>query len=217
MSASGHSAQQPGFRFVIVVASLGGLPVVRTLLEGLPDTFSTPVLVVQHRASTRPGHSLAQHLQRHTPLPVRAARPGSSAWTPGVTVIPAHSSAMIGSEGRVSVHPATASDMGGDALLSTAAAAAFPKPGIGIILSGRLSDGANGVRSVKKYGGRVLVQDPATAQAPGMPSSVIATGCVDFVLPPRSIAPALVALTMAPGGAELLTVPTPHWASLATG
>jgi two-component system chemotaxis response regulator CheB len=48
----------------------------------------------------------------------------------------------------------------------------------------------------------------------GMPSNAIATGCVDFVLPLERIAAALVALTMAPGGAELLAVPTPSWAQL---
>jgi two-component system chemotaxis response regulator CheB len=47
-----------------------------------------------------------------------------------------------------------------------------------------------------------------------MPSNTIATGCVDFVLPLDRVAAALVALTMAPGGADLLTVPTPSWAQL---
>jgi two-component system, chemotaxis family, protein-glutamate methylesterase/glutaminase len=85
---------------------------------------------------------------------------------------------------------------------------------IGVVLTGMLKDGTKGVRAVKRHGGRVLAQDPATARASGMPSSAIATGCVDFVLPMHRIAPALVALTMAPGAAELLTVPTPPWASL---
>jgi two-component system chemotaxis response regulator CheB len=49
-----------------------------------------------------------------------------------------------------------------------------------------------------------------------MPVSAIATGCIDFVLPPHRIAAALIALTMAPGGASLLTVPSPHWAALST-
>ena len=47
-----------------------------------------------------------------------------------------------------------------------------------------------------------------------MPSSAIATGCVDFVLPPHKLASALIALAMAPGAADLLTVPLPHWASI---
>jgi two-component system chemotaxis response regulator CheB len=37
---------------------------------------------------------------------------------------------------------------------------------------------------------------------------------VDFVLPPHRLAPALIALAMAPGGAELFTVALPHWARI---
>ena len=67
---------------------------------------------------------------------------------------------------------------------------------------------------MKRFGGRVLAQDPATARAASMPSSAIATGCVDFVLPPHRLAAALIALTMAPGGASLPAVPAPHRAGL---
>jgi two-component system chemotaxis response regulator CheB len=70
---------------------------------------------------------------------------------------------------------------------------------IAVVLSGRLDDGAAGVVEVKRAGGRVLVQNQATAECFGMPGAAIATGCVDFVLPVGRIAPALVALVMAPG------------------
>jgi two-component system, chemotaxis family, protein-glutamate methylesterase/glutaminase len=63
-----------------------------------------------------------------------------------------------------------------------------------------LYDGAAGAKAVKRRGGIVLAQDPATARAPSMPSSAIATGCVDHVLAPEQIAPALIALTMTSAG-----------------
>ena len=44
-----------------------------------------------------------------------------------------------------------------------------------------------------------------------MPTATLATGCVDFVLPVGRVVDALVALTMAPGGASLLAVATPSW------
>jgi two-component system chemotaxis response regulator CheB len=47
-----------------------------------------------------------------------------------------------------------------------------------------------------------------------MPANAIATGCVDFILPPERMPAALIALAMAPGGAQLLTVPLPHWAKM---
>jgi two-component system CheB/CheR fusion protein len=56
---------------------------------------------------------------------------------------------------------------------------------IAIILSGTGSDGTKGIESVKKAGGMVIVQDPATAKFDGMPNSAINSGYADFVLPPE--------------------------------
>ena len=101
----------------------------------------------------------------------------------------------------------------GDTLLSSLAPVLGPAA-VAVVLTGMLDDGARVVRAVKRHGGRVFVQDPATAHAPGMPSAALATGCVDFALPLHRIAQALVSLAMAPGGAELLAVPPPAWARL---
>lgn len=214
MSASGHSAGPARFQFVIVVASVGGLPVLNTLLRGLPGTFTVPVLIVWHRP--RQSHdTLSELLQRQTSLPVRTGIPGLTSWGPGVTVIPGGTSATLACHRELILEQETRPvNMGGDALLASAATAARPGPAIGVILSGLLTDGTQGIRAIKRNGGRVLAQDPATARAASMPASALATGCVDFALPPHRIAPALVALTMAPGAASLLTVPIPHWAAL---
>lgn len=207
------NGQQPGrspFKLVVVLASLGGLPVMRALLAGLPSGFPVPLLVEQHRPlSDEPGR-LSWLLGRHTALPVRDACPGMATSLPGVTVIPGGHVAAVGPDGHLRLTQSRG--LGGDALLTTAAETAGDGAVIAVVLSGMLRDGADGVRAVKRHGGRILTQDPATAEAPGMPCAALATGCVDFVLPPHRMAPALVALAMAPGGAELLTVPLPHWA-----
>ena len=213
MSASGHNLEPPRFGFVVVVASLGGLPTLTALAAGLPAAFPVPVLVISHRPAGSSGN-LALILRKQASLPVRDATPGLSAWGPGITVIPGGVSARLDADRRLELHPAARRDLGGDALLASAASAAAPSPVIGVITSGMLDDGSQGVRVVKRNGGRVLAQDPSTAEGTGMPSAAIATGCVDFVLAPRRLAAALIALTMAPGGASLLTVPTPHWAWL---
>src|SRR5579862_9897568 len=61
-----------------------------------------------------------------------------------------------------------------------------------IILSGTGSDGALGVRAVKGEGGMVMVQTPETTEHDGMPRSAIATGTVDFVLPPHEMPAQLI-------------------------
>ena len=64
---------------------------------------------------------------------------------------------------------------------------------IGIVLSGTGSDGTLGVRAIKGEGGMVMAQTPESTEFDGMPRSAIATGLVDFVLPPAEMAAELIA------------------------
>jgi hypothetical protein len=64
---------------------------------------------------------------------------------------------------------------------------------IGIILSGTGSDGTLGVRAIKEENGMVIVQIPESAEFDGMPRNAIATGLVDYELPPAEMPAKLVA------------------------
>jgi two-component system CheB/CheR fusion protein len=64
---------------------------------------------------------------------------------------------------------------------------------IGIVLSGTGSDGTLGVRAIKGEGGMVMAQNPASTEYDGMPRSAIATGLVDYVLPPAEMPAQLIA------------------------
>lgn len=212
VSATVRSAAPPRFEAVALVASLGGLQAVSAVLRRLPATFPAPVVVVQHGRREEDGHRLARLLAGVTPLAVRTARTGTPLGASGVVVVPTGHAAVLGADRTITVTDDDHMRSGNQFLTSLAAVAR--EAAIGVVLTGMLDDGAEGVRAVKRYGGRVLVQDPATARAAGMPESAMATGCVDFVLPLERIPAALVALTMAPGGADVLRVPTPSWARL---
>ena len=62
-----------------------------------------------------------------------------------------------------------------------------------IVLSGTGSDGTLGVRAIKGEGGMVMVQNPASTEYDGMPRSAIATGMVDYELPPAEMPAQLIA------------------------
>jgi two-component system, chemotaxis family, CheB/CheR fusion protein len=66
---------------------------------------------------------------------------------------------------------------------------------IGIILSGTGADGTHGVRAIKGENGLALAQNPESAEFDGMPRSAIATGLVDYVMPPAEIPAKLIAYT----------------------
>jgi two-component system chemotaxis response regulator CheB len=51
-----------------------------------------------------------------------------------------------------------------------------------LLLSGSNADGVNGLRTVKGFGGEVVVQDPDTAQVAYMPAQAILRASVDSVL-----------------------------------
>ena len=61
-----------------------------------------------------------------------------------------------------------------------------------IVLSGTGSDGTQGVRAVKGEGGMAMAQNPESTEYDGMPRSAIATGLVDYVLPPAEMPAQLI-------------------------
>lgn len=203
-------ADSAAFAVVAVVASQGGLAAWRTVLDALTSDFPAAIVYLQHRVPTA-SSALADIVRRSTPLPVLDPAPGTVLAPGRVYVAPA--AGWLGvAGGRFDVRPAAPHDnRPGDALLRSLAASYGPRV-IAAVLSGRLDDGAAGVCAVKTAGGRVLVQDPRSAECASMPTAALATGCFDFVLEPRRIGQALVALTSVPGAAELFAVRSHPWA-----
>ena len=62
-----------------------------------------------------------------------------------------------------------------------------------IVLSGTGSDGTLGLRAIKGEGGMVMAQTPESTEYDGMPRSAIATGLVDYELPPAEMPAQLMA------------------------
>tara|TARA_R110001599_G_scaffold100192_5_gene256631 strand:+ start:2310 stop:3353 length:1044 start_codon:yes stop_codon:yes gene_type:complete len=58
---------------------------------------------------------------------------------------------------------------------------------LAILLSGTGSDGTLGIQSIKSQAGMVMAEDPDTAEFGDMPANAIATGQVDYVLPPADM------------------------------
>ena len=75
--------------------------------------------------------------------------------------------------------------------LFTAAAKAYRERVIGVILSGSLQDGTEGLRAVHEAGGLTIVQNPAGAEYPSMPAHAMADLPVTFCLTLADIGAAL--------------------------
>ena len=70
---------------------------------------------------------------------------------------------------------------------------------VAVMLTRSNDDGASGAHAVKRCGGKVLVQDPATARAPAGPLAVLGRVAVDGMFPVAELATHLVGLC---GGAH---------------
>jgi two-component system, chemotaxis family, protein-glutamate methylesterase/glutaminase len=213
MSAGVHTdrADSP-FDVVVIAASFGGPTTIGRIVAGLPTDFPAAVLIVQHRTpTTRDGFATA--LQSRTTLPVGMAGQGEPVTPGAVTVLPARHTATLDAAGALRLQQGADFRLADPLIRSVAET--YGRRALCVVLTGRLDDAAAGVRILKRHGGRTIVEDPGTAAAAGMPCAALATGCVDLVMPVPHIAPTLIALTMAPGAADLFRVPASPWANFA--
>ncbi|MGH9583955.1 MAG: chemotaxis protein CheB, partial [Bryobacteraceae bacterium] len=179
-------------------ASAGGLEAVRQLLRFLPANTGMAFVFVQH---LDPAHEskLTEILAKTAAMPVLEIQHGMPVEANTLYVIPPNTSLKIAA-GILSMEPranerdprfpidrflcSLAEDLGSQA--------------IAVILSGTGSDGAEGFKAVKAACGITFVQAENTAKYTGMPSSAIATGAADFILPPQEIAAELVRIGQHP-------------------
>jgi two-component system chemotaxis response regulator CheB len=195
-------------RIVGIAASAGGLDALIALVSRLPADFRAPVLMMRHQAGGVPG-VLADILARHACMDVREARHGEALRGGVVYVCPAGRHVRV-EGGRVVLDDGPRVSFArpsADVLFASLARAAGPRA-IAVVLTGRGRDGASGAAAIRRGGGLVLVQDPATCVADAMPRAVLGESGADFVLPPAAIGDALVSLVMAPSvSAALFGIP----------
>ena len=179
---------------VAIGASAGGVAAIPAVLARLPVAFPAAVLVVLHLAPHVKSY-LTPVLARASALPVREARAGDILEAGTVYVAPRNSHLELRGGALVLTDAAPVHFVrpSVDVLFESVAAACQARA-VGVILSGSGSDGASGLRAIKRSGGRTIVQDPDSAEHRGMPSAARATGCADFTLALADIGPALAAL-----------------------
>ena len=187
-AAPARAIQRSSCPVVAIGASAGGLDAYSEFFRALaPDTGMAFVLV-QHLSPQH--HSmLSEILSKTTKMPVEEVKSNLVIRPNRVYVIPPDAFMAI-ADGRFVLTPRESQrgqHLAVDFFMRSLAENR-QSSAIGIILSGTGSDGTEGVGAIKAEGGLNFAQDPATAKYDGMPRSAIASGCIDFVLPPRQIA-----------------------------
>ena len=185
-------------------ASAGGLQAYTRLLDALPADTGMAFVLVQHMAAKHES-LLPEILSRSTTMPVTEVGDRQSIEPNHVYVIPPDRDLLM-RDGALSLQPRAPGSHHPIDLFLTALSDSHGHRAIGVVLSGTATDGTLGLQAIKAAGGITFAQDE-TAIHNGMPRSAIASGCVDFVLPPESIASEIARLAREPYVATTDTVP----------
>jgi len=186
-------------RIIAVGASLGGLDALQTLLRAIPSTFTCPIAIVQHRRPEVDGR-LLELLNGRSSLPV-VEPDDKERIEPGHVYLAPPNYHLIVEDGFFSLSldaPVLFARPSIDVLFESVADSYGPSA-VAVMLTSSNEDGALGAQAVKAAGGRIIVQDPASAKAPEAPRAVLAAVTVDRVLPLEKIAGFLVELCASGG------------------
>ena len=167
---------------VVVGASLGGSAALGAILGALTEDFALPIVIVLHRARD-PEASLVALLQRTCVLPIEEAEDKAPLVPGHVYVAPADYHLLVEARSlALSVEePVLLARPSIDVLFESAAASHGARV-VGVILTCASKDGEAGAAKIKARGGRVIVQEPASAASPILPDAVIAARLADRVL-----------------------------------
>jgi two-component system CheB/CheR fusion protein len=188
-------AASSAFPIVGLGASAGGLAAFEAFFAGLPADRDPGMafVLVQHLA---PDHKsiLGDLIQRHTRMAVHEVTDGMVVQPNCAYIIPpGHDMALLnGSLQLLKLSAARGQRLPIDFFFRSLAQDQRERA-IGIILSGTGNDGTLGVRAIKGENGLVIAQNPESAEFDGMPRSAIATGLVDYLMPPAEMPAKLIA------------------------
>ena len=188
---------------IVIGASAGGVDALQRLCSMLPTDLPAAVFVVQHLSPTARS-MLPQLLARAGPLPVRAPQDGDPI-EQGMIYVAGPDLHLLLRDGRVLARRGPYENRTRPAVnaLFRSAAVAYGSRVIGVVLTGLLDDGTEGLIAIKAAGGTSVVQDPSDAEWPSMPQNAVKRDHVDHVAPLADLAELLANLTREEAGPSI--------------
>jgi two-component system, chemotaxis family, protein-glutamate methylesterase/glutaminase len=190
----------PNRDIIVMGASAGGLSAFSRIIKQLPEDLSAAVFIVWH-VSPHSTSKLPEILNRAGKLKARHPADNEPIETGKVYIAPPDHHLLL-ELGRIRLTKGPKENRFRPAVdpLFRSAAYAYGSRVVGVVLSGALDDGTAGLWAIKDRGGIAVVQDPAEAEQPSMPSSALKNVEIDHCLPVSEISPLLVTLTEQPSG-----------------
>ena len=187
------------FPVVCVGGSAGGLDAYTRLLQHLPADMGVAIVIVNHLRTV--ATLLHEILPRYTGMPVELISDRLDIEPNHVFIIPPQRDLHV-LDGAFRLKPISKPRGWPDVITVFLRSLTENWDGklIAVIVSGFDGDGAAALCGIKEVGGITIAQKPDTAGQPDMPTSAIASGCIDFVLSPEDIAKQIVRIAHMEGG-----------------
>ena len=179
--------------FISIGASTGGPRAIQEVLTKLSADISTPVLVSVHmpKAFT---NAFAERLDGLCTFSVKEIENGERIRDGNVYISPGGTQTRIRRSGLADYRFELSDDPAGSLykpcvdIVMTSVADVYHGRSLGVILTGMGHDGCEGIRAIKKRGGRTMAQSEETCTVYGMPKAVVDAGLADKVVPLGNIA-----------------------------
>lgn len=173
----------PSYQAVVIGASAGGLSALKEVVQRLPASFPLPIFIVQH-ISPNSDDFLPHYLNKHGALNSQVVFHGIQIQSSTIYCAPPGYHMLLETNGTISlsIDPHVLFSRPSIDVMFESASEVYRSHLIGVLLTGANKDGSQGLVTIKKHGGTVLVQAPSTAEYPEMPQSAVNTGVADHVL-----------------------------------
>jgi two-component system chemotaxis response regulator CheB len=173
---------QSKFAVVGIGSSAGGPIALERLFGALPGHLPATYILSQHmpHGFTRP---LAERLSSISNLHVVEASHGCMTKMGEALIAPGgHNMEVLrGGTVRVERAPGRATPTPSINVMMKSIAHAYGSKSVGVLLTGMLQDGVEGLRAIKESGGITMAQDEASSLVYGMPKAAAEAGVVDIV------------------------------------
>ncbi len=173
---------------LIIGGSAGSLNVLLKLLPSLRDDLELTIIIVLHRKNSN-DTLLSDLFSTRTTLKVKEIEDKELLKKGTIYIAPADYHILFESDGTISLDYSEKVNYSRPSIdVAYESAAIIYKENLAcLLLSGASSDGTKGLIEVKKYNGKILIQDPDTAESSFMPQQAIHKLQKETVLKPEEM------------------------------
>jgi two-component system, chemotaxis family, protein-glutamate methylesterase/glutaminase len=183
---------------IVVGGSAGSSAVLAQLISDLPADLPAAVFVTTH-VPVQSSAYLVDVLARNAALPIVQAVDGQPI-EPGRVYVATPDCHLLLIGGAIRMGMGPRENMARPAIdpMFRSAALSYGPRVIGVVLTGKLNDGASGLHAIKARGGLAVVQHPVDAQESEMPLSALQAADADHVASAEQLGALIVSLAGTP-------------------